>query len=152
MNNNLNAWASRLNLTPPPGHMINRAALLQELVKVATQPQQPAQETAPSCQESVQLSHETEQLQHPSKQVETTFSDSGATLSAEKTSCLGTSSSANFNATAGGADLNVRSHRGNTAKFSVGPGGPDLNITRGTECDRPSHSQFLAAFQANFGC
>lgn len=78
--------------------------------------------------------------------------NSAAGLSAQSSSCLGTTASASMGSTPDGTDLSVRSHRGNTADFSARPGGASLNVTREADSNRPSRSEYLAALQANFGC
>ena len=75
-----------------------------------------------------------------------------AGLSAQHTSCDGTTASADMSATPDGAELSVESHRGNTADFSVGPGGASLSVIKRNDPTRPSRSEFLAALQANFAC
>jgi hypothetical protein len=128
------------NFSATKGHMINRAKLLQEL---ARQAQQRSQQPGPIAPSSESASPVCEQQNH--------LEASGSSFSAQSTSCLGTTANANFQAGSVGTDLTVRSHRGNNANFSTGPGGTRLSITPNADRDRPSFSDFQAAFQANFG-
>ncbi len=82
----------------------------------------------------------------------TSNGSSSVGLSARSTCYLGSTASAAIQATSGGADLTVQSHRGNVADCSIGASGASLNVSRQDDGDRPTRSEFLSAFRANFGC